>query len=283
MHCGCGMIHRFETHDGLTLAFRDQGMGLPLLCLSGLTRNSTDFDYLALHLPDVRLIRLDYRGRGESEWADPSTYTIAVETQDALALLDHLEVDAAAVIGTSRGGLIAMTLAATSGRRLLGVCLNDIGPVIDDDGLNQIRGYIGKNPPEVSLPELAVMRSQLMNGFANVPESRWLEEARKHFVDTGCGIAINYDPDLARIFDEPPDGTVSAKTDLWPMFDALEGLPLALLRGENSNILSAATAAEMCRRRPDMIHREIPDRGHVPFLDEPESLEAIHTWLAGMA
>lgn len=276
------MIHRFRIHDGLTLAFRDSGEGFPLLCLSGLTRNSTDFDYLAPHLPDIRLIRLDYRGRGESDWANPSTYNLTYESQDALALLDHLEIDAAAVLGTSRGGLIAMTLAAGSKHRLLGICLNDIGPVIDSSGLDVIRSYIGKSPPNVSMPELARMRAQLMSGFANVSEDRWLEEARKHFVDTGDGITVNYDPDLARIFDDPPDDATSASPDLWPMFDALEGLPLALVRGMNSDILSAETAAEMCRRRPDMIHAEIPDRGHVPFLDEPESLKAIRAWLGRM-
>jgi len=275
------MIHRFESHDGLTLAFRDRGKGLPVLCLSGLTRNSADFDYLEPHFPDVRLIRPDYRGRGESDRADPSTYTVATEARDALALLDHLEVKAAAVIGTSRGGLIAMTLAATSRHRLLGVCLNDIGPVIDPAGLDRIRGYIGKNPPDVSLSELARTRARLMTGFANVPETRWLEEARKRFVDTEDGFTIDYDPDLARIFDDPPGGAAPATPDLWPLFDALEDLPLALTRGVNSDILSTGTVAEMRHRRPDIIHREIPDRGHAPFLDEPESLDAIRAWLAG--
>ncbi len=274
------MIRKFQTHDGLTLAFRDEGEGLPLLCLAGLTRNSLDFDYLAPHLSDVRLIRLDYRGRGKSEWADPSTYTVPVEAQDVLALLDHLDVKAAAVLGTSRGGLIAMTLAVFSKHRLLGVCLNDIGPVIEKDGLEEIRSYIGKKPPSVSFHELAMSSARRMSGFENVPVDRWRDEATRRYTVTGTGIIINYDPDLARIFDDPPDGSPVPTPDFWPMFDALEDLPLALIRGVNSNLLSRATATEMGRRRPDMIHAEVPDRGHVPFLDEPESLDAIHAWLA---
>ncbi len=276
------MINRFETNDGLKLAFRDQGEGLPLLCLSGLTRNSSDFDYLAPHLTDIRLIRLDYRGRGKSDWADPSTYTVLVEAQDALALLDHLGLESVAILGTSRGGLIAMTLAAIEKHRLRGVCLNDIGPVVDETGLDQIRGYVGKNPPYLPLSELAAMRAGLMDGFANVPDTRWLEEVRKHFVETDDGITINYDPNLARIFDGPSDGAPPVTPDLWSLFDAMQGLPLALLRGANSDILSAETATEMQRRRPDMIYREIPDRGHVPFLDEPDSLNTIHQWLTGI-
>lgn len=277
------MMLRFRTHDGLTLAFRDEGRGPPLLCLPGLTRNSADFDYLAPHLSGVRLIRPDYRGRGESDWADPSTYTVAVESRDVLALLDHLGVTAAAVLGTSRGGLIAMVLAATSKHRLLGVCLNDIGPVIDGSGLEKIRGYVGKNPPQASLHEVARAQTGLRTGFANVPESRWLEDARRRFVVAEAGLTINYDPELARIFDSRSDESATAIPDPWSMFGALEGLPVALVRGVNSDILSAGTAEEMHRRRPDMIYAEVPDRGHTPFLDEPESLDAIRAWLAKLA
>ena len=104
----------FQTSDGLKLYYTDEGEGLPLLCLSGLTRTGGDFDYVAPHLPNVRLIRMDYRGRGQSEWGDHTTYSIPVEARDAVELLDHLGVDKAAVLGTSRGGLIAMMLAATS-------------------------------------------------------------------------------------------------------------------------------------------------------------------------
>lgn len=274
------MIQKFQTHDGVTLAYRDQGTGLPVLCLSGLTRNSTDFDYLAPHIPGVRLIRLDYRGRGASDWADPATYTPAIEGQDALALLDHLGIDKAAIIGTSRGGLIAMILAATAKDRLLGACLVDIGPELNNTGLDVIRSYIGKNPVAKSLTDLAIARARLLAGFVNVPEDRWMAEAQKHYIDTGDGITINYDPDLARIFDVPDPEAAPAAVDMWPLFDAFADLPLALIRGANSDLLTSETAAEMARRRPDMGFADVPGRGHVPFLDEPEALDVIKAWLA---
>jgi len=273
-------MQKFQTFDGISLAYRDEGAGLPVLCLSGLTRNGSDFDYVAPHLPDVRLIRLDYRGRGQSDWADPATYTPAVEGRDALALLDHLGIGKAAILGTSRGGLIAMLLAASAKDRLLGACLNDIGPVVATEGLEVIRSYIGKNPVATSIEDLAMARARLMTGFANVPYSRWLDEARKHYVDTGEAITINYDPDLARIFDAPEPEASPAPADFWPFFDALDGLPLALVRGANSDLLSGDTAAEMRRRRPDMGFADVPDRGHVPFLDEPEALSVVRAWLA---
>ena len=273
------MTQKFQTSDGLTLAYRDSGSGIPVLCLAGLTRNSTDFSYLAPHLPDVRLIRLDYRGRGASDWADPATYTPIVEGQDALALLDHLGIGSAAIIGTSRGGIVAMLLAATAKDRLRGVCLVDVGPELSMAGLDVIRNYIGKPPPNLPLPELAMARAGMMHGFANVPESRWLEEAEKHFTVADGRAAINYDPGLATIFNQSSD---APPPDLWPIFDALEGLPLALVRGANSDILSAETAAAMRSRHPNIIFADVPDRGHVPFLDEPEALAVIRQWIESL-
>lgn len=269
----------FHAPDGTRLAYLDQGEGLPVLCLAGLTRNAHDFDYVAPHLADVRLIRMDYRGRGESDWADPSTYKIATEARDALALLDHLGLAAAAILGTSRGGLIAMTLAATARDRLLGVCFNDIGPAIATDGLDLIKGYIGKNPSVQRFEDLARARARMQPGFEGVPFARWLDEARHNYTQTDTGLVIRYDPGLARIFDE---NSSPAPGDAWPLFDALTELPLALIHGANSNLLTDETAAEMQRRRPDMIYAKVADRGHVPFLDEPEAVAAIRAWIGAL-
>lgn len=271
----------FRTSDDIRLHFTDEGPrdAKAVLCLAGLTRNGTDFDYVAPHLPDVRLIRMDYRGRGRSDWADPQTYQIPVEARDALELLDHLGVEHTAILGTSRGGLIAMLLAAEAKNRLTGVCLNDIGPVIDIPGLSAIGDYIGRNPTETTVAEAAVGRAKIMAGFRNVPDSRWLEEVRKHYVEGPDGLAINYDPKLRDAFMAASDAEVP---DLWPLFDALDGLPLALIRGENSDLLSAETAAEMQRRRPDMLYAEVRDRGHVPFLDEPEAVAVIRQWVESL-
>ncbi|WP_172293502.1 alpha/beta fold hydrolase [Pseudoruegeria sp. HB172150] len=272
-------MQTFDTFDGVKLAYSDAGAGLPVLCLSGLTRNMSDFDYVAPHLGDVRMICLDYRGRGGSDWADPATYTVPVEAKDALLLLDHLGVEKAAVLGTSRGGLIAMLLAATAKQRLIGACLNDIGPVVAPEGLDVIESYVGKNPKWKTYETAAEAMSKRMAGFDGVPDSRWMEEARKHYVETTEGLKINYDPDLAQIFDAADPEANPAPPDFWPVFDAFAGLPLATIRGANSDLLSPETFAEMKRRRPDMIAAEVPGRGHVPFLDEPEAVAAIREWV----
>jgi len=269
----------FRASDGAKLAYRDEGEGMPVLALAGLTRTGGDFDYLAPHLGDVRLIRPDYRGRGASEWTGGPSYTVQQEARDVLDLLDHLELEQAAIIGTSRGGLIGLLLAATSANRLHGLCLNDIGPVLHRPGLERIKDYVGRNPAARSHEELAGKFPKLMPEFANVPESRWLEESRRHYDATPEGLRITYDPALRDSFLAAFEGP---GVDLWPLFDAARDLPLALIRGANSDLLAPEVAEEMRRRRPDMIFAEVPDRGHIPFLDEPEALRAIRDWLALM-
>ena len=274
-------MKKFQTSDGLNLAYDDQGTGLPVLCLSGLTRNSNDFNFLVPHMADVRMIRMDYRGRGASDYDENrENYAVPVEARDALELLDHLGLKQAAIIGSSRGGMIAMVLAMTAKQRLLGVLLNDIGPELDSKGLELIAGYLGRRPAYKTLAEAAADRANQLQGFDNIPYERWLAEVTGQFIETDTGLDIRYDPKLrdAVLASLGPDSP-----DLWPFFDAMAGLPLALLRGENSDLLTAETAAKMKQRRPDMIFSDVADRGHIPFLDELESLKVIREWLDEMA
>jgi pimeloyl-ACP methyl ester carboxylesterase len=272
----------FIAADGTRLAYDDQGSGLPLLCLSGLTRTMGDFDYLRPHLPPpnsgkLRLIRMDYRGRGASGHSGADSYTVAQEGADALALLDHLGLPQAAILGTSRGGLIGMYLASIAKQRVLGLCLNDVGPVIEKQGLTRISDYLGRNPAAKTHTELAATLPELTAGFSHVPPQRWLQEAQLHYIQSEEGLRITYDPELRQAFLAAFNGSAP---DLWPLFDACAGLPLALLRGENSDLLSAETAAEMRSRRPDMLFASIPNRAHIPFLDEGESIALIHDFIA---
>ncbi len=273
------MTQFFTAGDGAQLAYRDEGTGLPVLCLAGLTRTMADFDYALPALAGCRVIRMDYRGRGESQWTGAATYSVPMEAQDALALLDHLGLAQAAVLGTSRGGLIGMFLAMVAKPRLMGLCLNDVGPEIHRPGLERIKDYVGRNPAARTLREAAAKMPKAMTGFAKVPESRWKDEATHFYDETPKGLKIKYDPALREAFHAAFAGPPA---DLWPLFDALQGLPLALIRGANSDLLSAEVAARMQARRPDMAFAEVPDRGHVPFLDEPESVAAIRAWLAAL-
>ena len=272
----------FTAADGTNLHYTDEGSGLPVLALAGLTRNTADFDHVAPHMlgfGPVRLIRLDYRGRGKSDWADPATYTIPVEASDAIALLDHLGIEKAAVLGTSRGGLIAMVLAATAKHRLLGVALNDIGPDIDDAGLSVIKDYIGRNPPQKTHVEAAAFRAKAWTHFKGVPEDRWLAEVRNHYDETPNGLVIKYDPKLR---DAVLEAGAQPAPDLWPLYAALNDLPLAILRGDASDLLSPTTFERMRNFRPDAHAAIVLGRGHVPFLDEPESLGVLNDWVLSL-
>lgn len=271
-------LQHVTAEDGARLAYRDEGAGLPLLCLPGLTRSMADFDYLIPHLPPLRLIRMDYRGRGASDWTGAATYTVAQEAKDALALLDHLGVAKAVILGTSRGGLIGMLLGATARDRIAGLIVNDVGPEIARDGLTRIFDYVGRNPAGKTIQGYAERLSRTP-GFDNVPMSRWLEEARKLSVETTDGLRIPYDPALRDAFLQAFEGP---PVDLWPLFDRLQGLPLALIRGANSDLLTPETALKMRDRRPDMGFTQVPDRAHIPFLDEPEAVSLIRSFLDGL-
>lgn len=272
---------KFETTDGLSLHFEDEGTGLPILCLAGLTRDGRDFEYVLPHLKGCRVIRLDYRGRGQSQWAeDFSSYNIMREAQDALELLDHLGLAQAAILGTSRGGLIAMGLAATVKPRLLGVAINDVGPVIDPKGIEAIMTYLGVKPKAKTLAEAAAARAHILrDSFKGVPQSRWDEEVAKFFVQTDVGLELSYDPKLR---DAVEAASAVPVPDLWPWLEALDGLPCAIVRGANSDLLTQDTYDEMLRRLPNARGGVVPDRAHVPFLDELEAVNLLQNWIGEM-
>ncbi|MCV2875308.1 alpha/beta hydrolase [Rhodobacteraceae bacterium XHP0102] len=281
------MAHKtrfFITGDNVHLAYDDTGgEGAALLCLPGLTRNRADFDFVLRDFRDqARIIRLDFRGRGASDHADPATYTPLHEASDVVALLDHLALPQAAILGTSRGGIVAMIMGLTARDRLSGVCFNDIGPEIMPEGLDAIMTYLGKQPSYKTLAEAAAAMPAAHPEFQNVPSETWAAHVARLWREDEAGLHLRYDPRLREAV-APAFAPDAKPVDLWPCFDALAPLPLALIRGAGSNILSRETADKMRARRPDMIYAELPDRGHVPFLDEPASQAVISQFLKEIA
>lgn len=273
-------MKRFVTSDGLTLAYMDEGAGIPLVCLPGLSRNSLDFEPVAEAFRDrARIIRPDLRGRGCSDYdADFANYNVLVEARDVVELLDHLGLERAAILGTSRGGLIALTLAAMARDRLSGIIFVDIGPHIDPMGLSRIVSTLGIPPAERTLDAFAQSYANATAAtFPGVPVAKWRSFLSNTMRETPEGIQFRYDPKIR-------DAVVTSLNDgnwpdLWPVFDMCAGLPLMLLKGENSDILSEETAAEMLLRRPDMRYVLVRNRGHIPFLDEPECQTAVEEFL----
>lgn len=282
--CTGHMKSTFTTADGLTLAYDIHGTGTPVLCLAGLTRNMDDFDpILDAFAAQAQIIRLDSRGRGASDFdLNPMNYTIPQEAADAVALLDHLGLERCAIIGTSRGGLIAMVLAATAKHRLTGVLLNDIGPELNPAGLAHIMDYLGRPCAFKSFDDAAEKLPKAMSAqFANVSHDQWRTYAKRIWSEGPDGLHLRYDPKLRDAIEA--QGASGETPDLWPLFHALSDLPLAALRGANSNLLTPECWAKMQELRPDMIAAEVPDRGHVPFLDETEAVEVIAKFIERLA
>ena len=276
----------YTSGDGLRLYARDHGPQnsgrLPVLCLPGLTRNAKDFEPLAERLgASRRVICPDFRGRGRSQYAgDPLTYRPDVELSDTLLLLDALEVQRAAVVGTSRGGIVGMIMAAKAPERLAGLLLNDIGPRIDTSGLLRIRGYLGTDPEFSDWAEAVAALKATNPGFDTLTAADWERFARRVFREEKGRPRADYDPRLAANFPSAADIAAGQVPELWALLPALAGVPVTVLRGVHSDLLSAATVAEMLAHLPHATAVTVADRGHVPFLDEPESLAAVDALLA---
>jgi pimeloyl-ACP methyl ester carboxylesterase len=271
--------------DGLSLHVRCYGAApksphLPVLCLAGLTRNEADFEPLARHLSadasrPRRVFALDSRGRGRSGY-DPDwrNYNPAVELGDVMAVMGALGLERAVFVGTSRGGILTMLMAAVQPAMIAGALLNDIGPVIEPAGLMRIKSYVGKTAqPSDMVHGAAILQELFAAQFPNLRETDWLAWADRNWKHGPDGLVARYDPALAETMrDLTPEQPLP---DLWAQFDLLPQVPLMVVRGGLSDILSAGTVEAMRGRRADLESVEIPDQGHAPLLAEPQTLERI--------
>jgi pimeloyl-ACP methyl ester carboxylesterase len=260
---------------------------IPLLCLSGLTRNHRDFEPIFSEFGrSRRIIAPDYRGRGLSQHAiDPKSYRPQIELQDVVQLLDHLEVRRVAVIGTSRGGIIGMIMANMAQERMNGLLLVDIGPVIEVDGLKRIASYVGQKREFASWQEAALQLAATSAGFEDVSLEQWERVARRVFGERDGRPYTEHDPGLAATFptvDALENIVEKPMADLWHLMPALNNMPCGLIHGRGSNLLRLNTVNAMQVAVPAIAVTSIPGRGHVPFLDETESVAAIKLWLAAV-
>ena len=275
------------AQDGLRLHVRDYGAqrshALPVVCLPGLARTAADFESLALALSSAgqrRVYALDYRGRGKSDYdRKPENYNLQVELADLIAVLTALGIGRAAFVGTSRGGILTMLLAVARPTAIAGCVLNDIGPVIELEGLMRIKDYVGKLPQAASFREAAdTLRRRFGLHFPKWDDADWLAFAHRTFKEEGGRIAPDYDPALATILaGVSPDQPLPP---LWREFDALAHIPVMVVRGANSDILSAATVQAMRERRRSLEVVEVADEGHAPSLTDAATAGRIAAFVA---
>ncbi len=274
--------------DGLRLHARCWGRrsasSMPIVCLPGLSRTAADFDALASALAGDKaqprwVIALDYRGRGDSDYdRDPANYNLQVELGDLLAVLTALDALPAIFIGTSRGGILIMLLALARPTAIAAAVLNDIGPVIEPQGLMRIKGYVGKLPQPRNFADAAEMLRRLFDTqFPKLTADDWMASARRAYKERNGALVPTYDVNLAKTmqgvnFEKPPP-------PLWKEFDALGAVPLMVIRGANSDILSGATVEAMRVRRKQIDILEVPDQGHAPLLAETDTIARIGAFI----
>jgi pimeloyl-ACP methyl ester carboxylesterase len=276
----------YSSTDGLKLHARiygdDANGALPVVCLPGLTRNARDFHELALHLSRKaktprKVVAFDYRGRGGSaydkEWQN---YNIGDEAGDIVAGLVALGVEHAAFIGTSRGGLIVHVLAAMRPALLKAIVLNDVGPVVEGEGFAHIRAYLERAAQPASFADaVTLQRTTHGPAFPALTDRDWERMVRALYRDEDGKPVADFDPALLKTI----TGLDLAQPlpVLWPQFQALTGVPMLAIRGENSRLLSAATLEEMVRRHPAIETITVEGQGHVPMLETgslPARIEA---------
>lgn len=279
--------HYWWSHDGVRLHARlyagpagSENLP-PILCMPGLARNARDFEGLAPHMAAKRrVIVAEFRGRGESAYAkDPMTYVPLTYAQDIIALFDEMKVERFATVGTSLGGLVSMLLAATQPGRITGAVLNDVGPELNAAGLDRIRDYIGAGGSQPTWIHAARAFAELNAAiYPHYAIEDWLRlTKRTHRLTPEGRIVTDYDKQIAAPLRVPNGG--DAAPDLWPVYRALGGIPVLILRGQLSDILSAPAGAKMIDALPQARLVEVPGVGHAPTMDEVEARTAIDAWI----
>lgn len=277
----------YESHNGLQLYACDYCPSAPaatILCMPGLTRNGKDFEpVVELLANNYRVITVDLRGRGKSQW-DPvsANYQPLSYVQDMFVLLDKLQLNEVVLLGTSLGGLMAMLMAAMHPEKITAMILNDIGPEINPEGLARIKSYVGKTQPADNWAE-AMAQAQLLNQreFPDLSQQQWADFVRRLYREDSTGRPVlDYDPAISQPMTASKEAVAPA---LWDVFQQIADKPMLLIRGALSDILTKPIVDKVMHIKPDIDYCCLENRGHTPLLSEPEAQRAIEQFLLTLA
>jgi pimeloyl-ACP methyl ester carboxylesterase len=259
-------------HEIVYFEWGEPGESRVVICVHGVGRNARDFDVLGEALSSShRVLAVDMPGRGESDWlADPNDYVFPTYLTTLTALVARSGADIVDWVGTSMGGLLGIVMAAQPKSPIRKLVVNDVGPTIEPAAIERIRSYFGTDPTFASYAEIEQYVRTISAPFGPLTDVQWEHMTRSNVrqrPDGRWGIA--YDPGIA-----VPFRSSAAPPNLWPVWDMIRA-PTLLLRGAKSDLLSAATAAEMTRRGPKPKLIEFPDVGHAPMLLSTGQLEPV--------
>jgi pimeloyl-ACP methyl ester carboxylesterase len=247
-----------------------------VLCVHGVGRNGRDFDVLGETLaPTHRVLAVDMPGRGESDWlANPNDYVFPTYLTTLTALIARSGAETVDWIGTSMGGLLGIVAAAQPKSPVARLVVNDVGPAIEPDALKRIGAYFGADPSFATFDDIERYLREISAPFGPLTDAQWRHLTETNVRQRPDGTwAIAYDQGIA-----VPFRASAAPPDLWPLWDAIR-CPTLVLRGAQSDLLSAATAAQMHARGPQPDVVEFAGIGHAPMLLDAQQIEPIVAFL----
>jgi pimeloyl-ACP methyl ester carboxylesterase len=277
--------HFIANQDGiktfvLELSPNCEITGPPIFCIHGLTRNHKDFEPIFDDLLQLgrKIYAIDVRGRGLSDYdTNPANYNPAVYMGDVANIMAQLNIENAVFIGTSMGGIISMLMAAFMPDKVAALILNDVGPQVNEEGIARIRQYVGNtNPAKYWNEAIEKVKSIAANAYPtkNDDFDFWNDFARRVCKETKDGIILDYDPAIKTNVQNVKEG--EATPDLWPQFAMIKNIPIAIIRGELSDILTDDIILKMQALKPHLKVAIINNIGHAPILNEDNSLMIIN-------
>ncbi len=274
------------TPDGLRMhaVVTRGGPATPVVCIPGLTRNSSDFDDFARAAAETGrdVYAFSLRGRGKSEY-DPNylNYFPTTYVSDIVSALDQVKIRRAVFVGTSLGGIVTMLTAAAAPERVAAAVINDVGPELAPEGIARIASYVGARAADSSAVardlDSAIAQIRAINdaAFPGRDNAFWERFARRTFDQQADGTwRLAYDPNIGRALLE-----AGPAPDLWGPFKALSSVPTMIVRGAISDLLTAPIIDKMRAARPGFDYCEVADVGHAPTLTEDDALPAIKAFI----
>lgn len=271
------------SHQLRKLAYTEWGDKslFPVVCVHGLTRNSHDFDFLAPILAkNFRVICLDVMGRGRSDYArDGSCYDYNQYISDLKNFFSLLKIKECHFIGTSMGGIMGMIYATLHRRSIKKLILNDIGPYATKEALARIGKYVSNYHNFATFESAMHYLKDIFHNFGIIDEAKWIYFTKHSIIENNDGtFRLNYDPAIGDIFHKLD----MYKTDmnLWGVWGLIKkSLPILLLKGELSDILSDMTVQQMRLTHPVFEVVTIKGVGHAPSLMYEDQISVINNWL----